>query len=175
MIRLPPMHRHLSYSRRWSCVGAFEPGVLRWPESNAGAWGKPGALGQPCSGIGWAGEDPLSHCQQILAVRQPLESDTPYSSLKAPLGHHPGGRHALSTTTQVFIQFSHLKAPTGFSNQAFSFASSAMPRHVDGPHPPVNRGNSLLSSLCQSQGGRTRFLDPSLVSNCYHKYDLLAG
>lgn len=66
MIRLPPMPGHLSCSRSWSCVGAFEPRALRGPKSNACARGKPRAVGQSHSGTGWAGEDPRSHWKQIL-------------------------------------------------------------------------------------------------------------
>lgn len=160
------MPGHLSRSRSWSCVGAFEPRVLRWPKSNACAWGKPRAVGQPHSGTGWAGEDRRSHWKQILPeTESQVWHSHPSPVLDAPLGHTGGcccerNRPALRSAQP--LESSH-----GISDRAFSSAGSVTPWHVDGSHPSVTPDNSLLSSSCRSWGGRTQFLDPSLVSNSF--------
>lgn len=99
--------------------------------------------------------------------RQSLKTDThtPAQSLNAPLGHTGGccceHNHPALRSAQP-LESSH-----GISDRAFSSAGSATPWHVDGSHPSITPDNSLLSSSCQSWGGRTQFLDPSLVSNSF--------
>lgn len=158
----------MTQTLRWSIFSqcrdtwGVQKAVLRWPERNAGAWGRSRCTGQPVAGQDGLMRTLWAHpgCKM-----GPGLGHTPHWSLKAPL-RCCAGHHALSTTTQICIQLSCLKA--------LIFRLSFLLRKVC--HSKLMAGTLLLIwtvpgyPLHQSWGDRTHFLEPPLVSNFFNKW-----
>lgn len=158
MIYLPSMQRHLSCSKS---------SALRWPESNAGAWGKSRPAGRAAAGqdglvrilcppasTSWLWDGPWSLTHPTLV----LENPTQVLWWSSYLEHNHLSLHSgeLLESSHGIFKLSFLLRKLRCATASWWLA-------------PVNLDSAFLSSALEL-GDRTQFLEPSLVTNFFNKW-----